>query len=183
MLKYWTVIPLVAVGLFGATIAVAQVRDRHEHDGRPDGADSAAWHQERCADRYAHNVGMIAYLETRLALTDAQRPAFEAWKSVVLASAKSREANCAAHMPDADQPPTILDREAREEMMLRARLATLDAELPALKALYQGLSPEQKAAFDHPSGHHEGGDEHDGHRGGHHDHGSDEDGPGAGRNE
>ena len=183
MSKYWTVIPLVAVGLLGATIAVAQVRDRHGHDGRLDGADSAAWHQERCTDRYAHIVGMIAYLETRLALTDAQRPAFEAWKSVVLASAKSREAACAAHMPDAGQPPTILDREAREEMMLKARLVALDAELPALKALYQGLSPEQKSVFDHPRGHHEGGEEHDGDHGGRHGHGSDEDGPGRGRGE
>ena len=183
MLKYWSVIPLVTVGLLGATIAVAQVRDRHGHDGRSDGADSAAWHQERCADRYAHNVGMIAYLETRLALTDAQRPAFETWKSVVLASAKSREAACAMHMQDADQPPTILDRDSREEAMLKARLTALDAELPALKALYQGLSPEQKAAFDHPRGRHEGGDEHDGDHGGHHGHGSDEDGPGAGHNE
>jgi hypothetical protein len=164
MPNYKLIVPVVAVALLGATIAIAEVvRDRHEHGGRSDEADSGGWHKEMCADRFAHDTAKIAYLETRLELTDAQRPAFENWKSSVLAAAKSQQDNCAARTADAGHAPTILDRETREELMLRARVAALDAELPSLKALYQTLSPDQKAMLDRPRHDHEG----------HHHHGGD----------
>jgi hypothetical protein len=38
---------------------------------------------------------------------------------------------------------------AHRETMLKARLASLDAQMPALTALYQSLSSEQKEVFDH----------------------------------
>jgi hypothetical protein len=152
MPNYKLIVPVVAVAVLGATIAVAAVvRERHEHGGRFDAADAGAWHQEMCADRLAHNVGRIASLESRLALSDTQRPAFETWKSAVLAAANSQKDNCIAHTADAGHPPTILDREAREELMLKTRLAAMDAELPSLRSLYQILTPEQKAVFDRPN--------------------------------
>ena len=157
MPNYKLIVSFVAVAVLGATIATAAVvRERHEHGGRSDETGSGAWHQERCADRLAHNVGRIASLESRLALSDTQRPAFETWKSAVLAAANSRKDNCVAHTADVGGPPTILDREAREELMLKTRLAAMDAELPSLKSLYQILTPEQKAVFDKPKHGHEG---------------------------
>jgi hypothetical protein len=177
MPNYKLIVPAVAVVVLGATIAVAEVvRDRHDHGGRFDEADSGAWRQEMCADRYAHDVGRMAYLESRLALSDAQRPVFGTWKSAVLAAANSQKDNCAAHAADAGHPPTILDREARQELVLKARLAALDAELPSLKSLYQVLTPEQKAVFDRPRHGHEGHDRRGGDGWGHHDHNSPDDG-------
>ena len=67
-------------------------------------------------------------------------------------------------MRDPNRPPTILDRESGEELMLKTRLAALDAELPSLKSLYESLSPAQKAVFDRPM------HEHDGHEHGVGDH-------------
>jgi hypothetical protein len=149
----------------GATGAWAQEapRDGHHHD-MPTDAQRAAWHHERCADRYAHRVAMLAYIETRLALTDSQRPAFGAWKSIVLSDAKSGAGACADHPHDMNGPPSIVDREWHMETMMKARVAFLDAELPALTALYQTLTPEQKMVLDH--GQH-------GHGHGPHDHGMD----------
>jgi len=180
MPNYKLIVPVAAVALLGATLAVAEVvRDRHEHGGRSGDADSATWHQEMCADRFAHDVGRIAYLETRLGLSDSQRPAFETWKSVLLASAKTQKDNCATHTPGAGHPPTILDREARQELMLKSRLAALDAELPSLKSLYQILTPEQKTLFDRPTHRHEGRDEHGGENRGPHARDSGDSGPRA----
>ena len=177
MPNYKLIVPAVAIALVGATVAVAEVvRDRHEHRDRSGEADSGAWRQEMCADRFAHDVGRISYLETRLELSDAQRPAFEAWKSSVLAAAKSRENDCAAMTPDAGHPPTILDHEAREELMLKARLAALDSEIPSLKSLYQTLTPDQKTVFDRPMHEHEGHDHHGGDNAGRHGHDSREGG-------
>lgn len=143
-------ISVLTMGLLSATPSFASATDRHGPPGRPSEAEFAASHQERCADRFAHQVGRIAYLEARLDLADSQRAAFDSWKSTVLATAKSEEGACTSHTMHADHPPTILDREAREQMMLKSRLSALESELPALQALYQTLSPEQKLAFDKP---------------------------------
>jgi LTXXQ motif family protein len=145
-------------------------------DGAPTDAQRAAWHHERCADRYARRVGEVAYLETRLALTDSQHPAFEAWKSIVLSNAKSGADACTDHPRDMNGPPSVVDREQHEERMLKARVEFLDAELPALTALYQTLTPEQKLVLDRGRGPH-GRHGHEGDRPGRHGPGGD--GPGA----
>lgn len=167
MPKFRFFVPALVVGLMGATIAVAETSDRHEHGGRSGDADFTAWHQEMCTDRYARQVGWFSYLEVKLALSDAQRPAFENWKSAVLTAAKSEQDACLAHTRDPGHSPTILDREAGEQSMLKARLSALESELPTLQSLYQILSPEQKAVFDRPSWQHKGhGGRDDAHDGG-----------------
>ena len=143
-------VPVLMMGLVSATASLASPTVRHAPSGGQSEAEFAARHQERCADRFALQVGRIAYLEARLDLADAQRPAFDKWKSAVLETAKSEEGACSAHTMRADHPPSILDREAREQIMLKTRLSALESELPALQALYQTLSPEQKLAFDKP---------------------------------
>jgi len=45
---------------------------------------------------------------------------------------------------------TILDRMSRREQFLSARLQGLQQARPALEALYQALTPEQKQVIDHP---------------------------------
>ncbi len=175
MSKSLYLVPALTLGLaLAAAAAYAAPRDGHPHDGMPNDAERAAWHHEMCADGYAHGVSRMAFIETRLALTDAQRPAFDAWKSVILSDAKSRQDACLNHAPDMNGPPSAIDRETHREHMLKAQLAFLDAELPALTALYQTLTPEQKMVFDgaHHGGHeHGGGEFHHGHHGDDHDHG------------
>jgi hypothetical protein len=118
----------------------------------PSPAQVAARHKQMCEDGYAHQVGDLAYLEAKLALTAAQQPLFDRWKSVKLEIAKRGEADCATReLPSRAQGgPTLLDAMAREEEDLKRRLADLDAERPALAALYNVLTAGQKTALLYP---------------------------------
>lgn len=103
-----------------------------------------------CKDMYAHKVGEMAFLETKLSLTPAQTPLFDKWKRVSLDTARQRQDTCLnrpAHM--AGKRPTLPDRLAMEEQMLKTRLTDLQAERPALTALYAALTPQQQAELGH----------------------------------
>jgi hypothetical protein len=178
MNRFRKILPVVVLGLLCAAPAFAQSAPpadggRHQwmeaHKG-----DMAQFHARMCNDMYAHHVGMVAELGARLDLTDSQRGLFERWKSVVLDAAKSRESACLAHQPGMDGHQDMLAREAHMREMLKSRLAAMDAQAPALDALYQSLTPEQKTELDHMGHRHEGGMGHgmhgmQGHGGWHHD--------------
>lgn len=110
-----------------------------------DKADMQRHADEMCQGRKAHAAGELAYLETRLTLSDKQKPLFERWKKITLASANTAE--CA---PPPDGPPSIIEALKGEEKFLQARIETLKAELPALEALYASLNDTQKKAFAPP---------------------------------
>ncbi|HEU0096199.1 MAG TPA: Spy/CpxP family protein refolding chaperone [Rhizomicrobium sp.] len=99
-----------------------------------------------CKTMYAHKVGEMAFLETKLSLTSAQTPLFARWKEAALDIAKRHESECAAPMHRAERA-SIVDRMAMEEKLLKLRLADIDAERPALAALYGALTPAQKEEF------------------------------------
>ncbi|MDE2112201.1 MAG: Spy/CpxP family protein refolding chaperone [Alphaproteobacteria bacterium] len=105
--------------------------------------DMARHMQQMCADRYAHAVGTMAYLQTRLALTDKQRPLFERWKDTVLTTAKEHSAKCAA-MKMPEMPPTMVDRLKHQEAMLKDRLDSMEAQMPELEALTASLDQQQQ---------------------------------------
>lgn len=113
----------------------------------PDAAEMASRMKQMCEDHYAREVGRMAYLETRLSLTQAQQPLFARWKTVKLDTAKRHTADCGqdvareARSGEASNP---VERMGREQDMLKKRLADLDAEHPVLAALYNALSPSQR---------------------------------------
>jgi hypothetical protein len=109
--------------------------------------DMAKHHAQMCSDRYAQAVGRLAYLETRLALTDRQKPLFDRWKRVRLSSVKAHADECATMMPH-EMDVSIIDRMKLHEKKLKARLADLQAEMPSLEALAASLSDEQKHDID-----------------------------------
>ncbi len=113
--------------------------------------DMAKHHAQRCADRYAHAVGKLSYLETKLALTDKQKPLFERWKKVKLASVKAHSDECATMMPHA-MDASIIERMKMHEKKMKAKLADLQAEMPSLEALVASLSDEQKHVLDRKHG-------------------------------
>lgn len=132
---------------------------------KPTTEQMAAWHAQMCKDRYARRAGRMAYLEAALSITDAQRGAFDQWRNLELSAAKAHSDACLAHkapMMDGHQP-SIVERQAMMEKRLQDRLAGLQAERPALEALYASLTPEQKKLFDHMGGRF--GHRHDGHFG------------------
>jgi hypothetical protein len=108
---------------------------------------------DACQNLSALAAGRLAYLETRLDLTQAQRALFSRWRDVRLTAAKAQATACAerpARGPAANAqatPPSPADRMARQETRLRQRLAELQAERPALEALYNSLTPQQRERF------------------------------------
>lgn len=119
--------------------------------GAPDMmADRGARRAQFCKDMYAHKVGELAFTEAKLALTPAQAPLFARWKKVELDTAQGHENECAtrpAH--ERGQRPSVVDRLSMEEKMLKGRLADLQAERPALEALYASLTPDQQKELGH----------------------------------
>ncbi len=124
-------------------------------------AQRAAWHQDHCLDRFAHEKAGLTYLETRLALTPPQQPAWRKLADIRLHSAETRRDACLAAPPPGGTPPTVVERAKRLQAGLSARLTALEEAQPALQALYEQLDAKQRAILDRPPfhegfGHHEG---------------------------
>ena len=104
--------------------------------------------QERCTDRLAWRAAMRAYAEAKLNLTPEQRPLWDKVQSAAQAEAQKERQLCASRKPVAES--TLLDRMDRMQQVLSTRLDALQSSKPAVQALYQALTPEQRAILDHP---------------------------------
>ena len=139
-------------------------------------APTAAQRTERrnamCQEVYARAAGRFAALEVRLNMSGAQDPAFARWRDLRLAAAKSRAGECAARLLSQPQmgpggraarrgpnatPPSPVERLTREETMLQHRLSDIQAERPALDALYTSLSAAQRQTLARQNGFGRGG--------------------------
>jgi hypothetical protein len=130
------------------------------HEGR-EGGEHHGWMrdmmtrrspQQRCEERLAHRAGIIAYTVSKLNLTAEQKPLWDKLNGVIQSSADKERQLCAS-LPAQGGPQaqgTILDRTSLREQFLSVRLQALQQARPALEALYQSLSPEQKTTIDHP---------------------------------
>jgi Spy/CpxP family protein refolding chaperone len=107
---------------------------------------------QMCHDMYAGKVGELAFLEAKLSLDAKQAPLFDRWKQTTLDIAKQHEGECTGKRPRRaaglrGQRPSVVDRLTQEEDMLKKRVAYIEAERPALAALYNALTPQQKEEF------------------------------------
>jgi hypothetical protein len=108
--------------------------------------------KERCEERLARRAGVIAYTVAKLNLTAEQKPLWDKLNGIIQ-SAADRERQLCGSLPTQPGPQaqgTILDRMGRREQFLSARLQALQQARPALEALYNSLTPDQKAIIDHP---------------------------------
>jgi LTXXQ motif family protein len=104
--------------------------------------------QERCEERLAWRAAMRAYTESKLDLTPEQRPLWDKVQSIAQSEQQKERQLCAALKPGDET--TVLDRLDRMQQFLSTRLDALQVAKPAVQALYQALTPEQRAIFDHP---------------------------------
>jgi hypothetical protein len=104
--------------------------------------------QQRCIDRLAWRAARRAYVETELNLTAEQRPLWDRLQNIAQGEQQKERQLCNQVKPDTEL--TMLDRMDRAQQFLSARLDALQTAKPAVQALYQSLSPEQKEIFDHP---------------------------------
>ncbi|HTQ34757.1 MAG TPA: Spy/CpxP family protein refolding chaperone [Stellaceae bacterium] len=108
--------------------------------------------RQACIDRLARRAGFIAQIGFRLNLTAEQKPL---WDKVLAANESAQDAQrklCEA-LPasaEASGKETVIDRMNHWQQMLQARLQGLQQAEPAVKALYEKLTPAQKAILDHP---------------------------------
>jgi hypothetical protein len=104
--------------------------------------------QERCEERLARRAAMRAYTEAKLNLTAEQRPLWDKVQTIVQSEQQKERQLCAGLKPRDET--TMPDRLDRMQQFLSTRLEALQAAKPAVQALYQALTPEQRAIFDHP---------------------------------
>jgi hypothetical protein len=104
--------------------------------------------KERCEERLAWRAAMRAYTEAKLDLTPEQRPLWDKVQSVAQAEEQKERQFC--REPKEAAEATMLSRLDRLQQLLSTRLEALQAAKPAVQALYQALTPEQRAIFDHP---------------------------------
>jgi len=111
-----------------------------------------------CEDRIARRIGNRAYLKARLDLKADQVPAWDAFQKAADEASAKEKARCASLPTDMRAPLNLPDRLARQEEMMKSRIESIQAVRPSLVALYDKLSPEQKAVLDRPGmGRHHGG--------------------------
>ena len=108
--------------------------------------------KERCEERLARRAGFIAYTVAKLNLTAQQKPLWDKLNASMQSAADKERQLCERLPAEAGQQGqgTILDRMTRREQFLQARLQSMQQTRPALEALYNALTPEQKAVVDHP---------------------------------
>jgi hypothetical protein len=151
-----------------AQVAQADERQGEEHGGGPGhwmrgegGPGMQGWRgmmmhrmmmhrdpKERCEERLAWRAAMRAYTEAKLDLTPEERPLWDRVESIAQSEQQKERQLCAVLKPGSDA--TMLDRLDRMQQFLSTRLEALQAAKPAVQALYQTLTPEQRAIFDHP---------------------------------
>jgi hypothetical protein len=127
--------------------------------GGPEHKDHHGWGrmanvspQQACTDRIAKRAGFVTTIGFKLNLTDAQKPL---WDKVVAATqaAEANEAKTCSALPAAAadrSKETIIDKMNHRQAMMQAQLQGLQQTEPAVQALYQSLTPDQKTILDHP---------------------------------
>src|SRR4051812_17715025 len=103
-----------------------------------------------CEERIARRIGNRAYLKSRLDLKPEQMSAWDAFQKAADEASAKEKAKCASMPTEVKTPPSMPDRLARREEMMKSRLESIQAVKPSLTALYDKLSPEQKAVLDQP---------------------------------
>jgi len=152
-INYRIVMPVLAVALT-ASAAIAQLPGGGAGPMRgrtpPTAEQRAARQTQFCDDMKARQAARFTYIEERLKLTAAQKPLFDRWRSAMESVAAERQADCGKARPARNanaQRPTLPERNARMEEMLKTRLANLEKIRGPQEALYNALSDDQKKLF------------------------------------
>jgi hypothetical protein len=108
--------------------------------------------QQACVDRLARRAGFIASIGFKLNLTVDQKPLWDKVVAATQAAEAEQRRLCSALPATAEDRGklTVIERMTHREQVLQAQLQALQQTEPAVQALYQALSPEQKAILDHP---------------------------------
>lgn len=119
--------------------------------GGPDQREHRAMNPKAfCLDQVARRAGNRAYIRLRLDLKADQMTAWNAFAKASDDADVKDVARCNALPTEVKERPTYVERLTMEETVMKARIERIDAVKPSLQALYDTLSPEQKAVLDSP---------------------------------
>ncbi len=151
-MKTWMKISLAAsmvaaVGL-ASTAVMARGGDCGAYGER---GNRAAWQQmtpEQMQARMVQRAELrFARLELALALTDAQKPAWDSFKTAIGEQAGQMGPRLQRPATE-DRPQTAIERMQRMEEMSQLRQESLSATRAAVETFYATLSDAQKTVFD-----------------------------------
>lgn len=91
--------------------------------------------------------GRLAFIEAELAITDDQRPAWDAF-AAAMREAAGGMAEMHALMASMDAPPPLPERLALMEQAMTSRLAAIRDMRDEVEALYEQLTPGQRENAD-----------------------------------
>jgi hypothetical protein len=149
---------LLAAAAISLLCATAAMADSTTSGSGP--APGKSWHRhfvhmrdpasakDMCIEHFARSAGKLAYLEARLQLTTDQQPLWNKWAEATSAGNATMRDDCVAAVPRKNASNSALDRDSTIEKLLSDKLDALKTARPALEALYQSLTPEQRVAFD-----------------------------------
>lgn len=119
--------------------------------GGPDHREHRAMNPKAfCLDQIARRAGNRAYIRLRLDLKADQMAAWNAFAKASDDADVKDVARCNALPTELKEKPSYVERLTMEENVMKARIERIDAVKPSLQALYETLSPEQKAVLDSP---------------------------------
>jgi len=102
----------------------------------------------REAGRGARLEGHLAFMRTRLGITDAQAPLWDAFAESLRNNMLERVAARPEQRSREAGPTTLLERLEREQARLAARANQLDATASTLTPLYESFDDEQRQTAD-----------------------------------
>lgn len=105
-----------------------------------------------CLDRVARRLGNRTYIKVKLDLKPEQMGAWNAFEKASDDASAKTKAYCATLPAELKERPTYVERLAMEEGAMKARIASIETVKPSLIALFDVLTPEQKASLDRPRG-------------------------------
>lgn len=124
------------------------------HWGGPGGGPARM--QMMCENVDARVAGALAFAETKLNLTDAQKPGWTRLADTIKGSTQPMKQACAG--VDFNNPPkTLPERMDRMEKFVSAGASMMQTVRPAVTDFYNTLTPEQKQVADNLMQHHRGG--------------------------
>jgi hypothetical protein len=142
-----TVLATVALGALLTAAVPVFAQGGPGGPGGPGGDGPGPRMERMCENHDAMVAGGLAFAETRLKITDAQRPAWNKFVAAVKSSDGAMAKRCAD--PAKMKPPANLpERAQRMEEMTAARLEQIRQVRPALDDVYATFTDEQKKTAD-----------------------------------
>ncbi|HJQ61172.1 MAG TPA: Spy/CpxP family protein refolding chaperone [Vineibacter sp.] len=137
---------VAGLAITGGAVAFAQQPPAPKPEAGPQADRRQAMMQRVCAEMPARTAGRLAYTEVKLAITEAQKAAWQTFTQDVKTALQpvQKQCNDRAAAPRPTTPPDAATQLSEREKMLTAMLETTKGLRLAVEKLTPALNDEQK---------------------------------------